>query len=136
MEKYTQKIEQLDTPFDIVCDICLFSNKTPVSSVGDSAAKTTENQRNNRNASFSEMEIQEEIFSEKLDIVQLMFKELGPANVELFKRFLYQVDRLETLNNLFANNEQSHQKIIKFVLDLANFFRTHIKTFRINKYQV
>jgi len=136
MEKYTQKTEQLDTPFDIVCDICLFSNKTPVSSVGDSAAKTTENQRNNRNASFSEMEIQEEIFSEKLDIVQLMFKELGPANVELFKRFLYQVDRLETLNNLFANNEQSHQKIIKFVLDLANFFRTHIKTFRINKYQV
>lgn len=136
MEKYTQKTEQLDTPFDIVCDICLFSNKTPVSSVGDSAAKTAENQRNNRNASFSEMEIQEEIFSEKLDIVQLMFKELGPANVELFKRFLYQVDRLETLNNLFANNEQSHQKIIKFVLDLANFFRTHIKTFRINKYQV
>lgn len=140
LAQYKDKVEKLDTPFDIICDICLFSNKVPPvfnkQPADSSPAQRMENSRNAKNQSFSEIEIQEEIFSEKLDIIQIMFKELGPANVELFKRFLRIVESQETLSQLFSHSEQSHQKIIKFTLDLANYYRTHIKTLRVNKYQV
>jgi hypothetical protein len=29
LTQYKDKVEKLDTPFDIICDICLFSNKVP-----------------------------------------------------------------------------------------------------------
>lgn len=38
----------------------------------------------------------------------MLFKELGSANVELFKRFLKVVERKDTLCKLFTHNELSH----------------------------
>jgi hypothetical protein len=109
---FESMIDSVQTPFDIVCDICLFDNEAPTN------------------------EKQLELHCEKLDILIAIFKHLTHANIKLFEKFLKKLDQKNSLQELCTKNESSLSKLIPFVLDIASFCKTHFQQVKVNKYLI
>ena len=110
---YNSILDQFQTPFDIICDICLFKN----------------------NLENSE-EQQIEIHNEKLDILIALFNELSTKHVKIFERFLNKLNDLQSLTKMFANIESNKKKVLIFILDIANYANQNIRSVKIIKYKI
>ena len=103
-KSYNKKIQDLVTPFDIVCQVCLLSNKPP-------AGRGRDAQRDL------------EIYQEKVDIIISMFKELHARNIALFERFLKKLNQHDICSDFATANEISQKKLLNFLLNIANFYK-------------
>lgn len=110
---YNSIIDQFQTPFDIICDICLFKN----------------------NLENSEEQLIE-IHNEKLDILIALFNELSTKHIKIFERFLNKLNDLQSLTKMFANSESNKKKVMIFILDIANYANQNIRSVKVNKYKI
>lgn len=118
--KYEAKIESVVTPFDVICNVCLFDNMPPLSTQINS----------------EDYELLEGIFLEKLEILIILFRCLTGGHLKLFERFLRKLDSTNALQRVFDSNEFSQAKVIAFLLDLASFTKDHFQYVKINKYLI
>lgn len=108
------------TPFDTICNVCLFDNEPPSPS----------------KVSGEDYEVLEGIFLEKLEIITILFRCLTGSHLKLFERFLRRLDSTDALQRIFDSNEFSQTKVIAFLLDLASFCKEHFQYVKINKYLI
>jgi hypothetical protein len=84
--RYNSAIECLQTPFDIICNLCLFKNVI-------SEPKNLEN----NSIAYQEYLLKLEIHNEKLDILQALFNLLGQKNILLYERFMHKLESRNVL---------------------------------------